>query len=436
MKSRFLQVVALSLSILGLAQGRSLTPQVEDSLHAIHPRLRAHWLKERGIDVPGYTSPFQPESLNMRCVGRWSYGPSYDVTGRITDHDTTVYMARGSGVSVLQFHGGSQPSVTLLSDINATGLVRRVVMQDSWLFVGTSGIEIYNVSQPTNPVKVSWTNATNNDLAVLGNYLYTTSNDSFKVFNISDKTSPSLVGAVRDSGSTVAVANGKAYLLWNTYGWGGMYILDVSNPQSPHRVGIWNGTLGSVAARGNLCYASDAGRFHILDMTNPASPQELSSVGVGGSVYVNGNFAYLSTFAVIDIMDSLSPGIVGQCSAGGDAVWTTGDYGYGFPLTGGLAIVDYPDPVHPRADTIGILGYDASYDISVQGNHAVVANNACGIRILNVADPAHPFESASFDTATAAPYCKAASAVGPLVYMGWVELLGDLAGAVHCLLRG
>ena len=271
----------------------------------------------------------------MRCVGRWSYGPSYDVTGRITDHDTTVYMARGSGVSVLQFHGGSQPSVTLLSDINAMGLVRRVVMQDSWLFVGTTGIEVYNVSQPTNPVKVSWTNATNNDLAVLGNYLYTTSNDSFKVFNISDKTSPSLVGAVRDSGSTVAVANGKAYLLWNTYGWGGMYILDVSNPQSPHRVGIWNGTLGSVAARGNLCYASDAGRFHILDMTNPASPQELSSVGVGGSVYVNGNFAYLSTFAVIDIMDSLSPGIVGQCSAGGNAVWTTGDYGYAFPLTGG-----------------------------------------------------------------------------------------------------
>lgn len=114
-----------------LANARDLTPDVQDSLHSVHPRQRAHWLKERGIDYPGYTSPLLRDSLNMRCVGRWSYGPAYDITGRITEHDTILFLARGSGVSVLRFHGGAQPGVTLLSDINAVGLVHRVVVQDS-----------------------------------------------------------------------------------------------------------------------------------------------------------------------------------------------------------------------------------------------------------------------------------------------------------------
>ena len=318
----------------------------------------------------------------------------------------------------------TQPSVTLLSDINAMGLVRRVVVQDSWLFVGTSGIDIYNVSQPTNPVKVAWINTATSDLALQDSFLYSVNSESLTVFNIASKTNPYRVGAVADSGEAIAVAGGKAYLPWGTFGWHGMYILDVSDPRAPHRAGVWNSTVGSVAARGNLCYASDAGRFHILDMTNPASPQELSSVGVGGNVYLDGNFAYLSSFAVIDIMDSLSPGIVGQCSLATEAtmaVWTTGDYGYGFPscLENGLAIVDYRDPVHPGQDTIGVLAYDDSRDIFVQGNHAIVANDRLGARILNVSDPAHPFEIAGYDTAGQPPECNSAWFFSSLGYMGW-----------------
>jgi hypothetical protein len=55
------------------AWARELTPVVQDSMLAVHPRLRAHWLKESGIDAPGYTSSFQHDSLNMKCVG-WVTG--------------------------------------------------------------------------------------------------------------------------------------------------------------------------------------------------------------------------------------------------------------------------------------------------------------------------------------------------------------------------
>jgi len=327
-----LPVVVVTVLLLPLAVwGRAMTPEAEDSMHSIHPRMRAHWLKERGIDLPGYTSPFLPDSLNMTCVGRWSYGPSYDVTGRIAGHDTILFLARGSGVSVLQFHGGTRPSACLLSDINAMGLTKRVVIQDSWLFVGSSGFEIYNVARPASPSWVSWTSTGINDLAVQDTFLYTASNDSFAVFSIANKANPRRVGFCSDSGSTIAVSGHNAFLVWDTYGWHGMYILDISNPAAPRRVGVWNSTVGSVAAQRNLCYVGDAGRLHILNVSNPASPQELSSVGVGGNIYLNGDFAYLTSFAVVDVMDSLLPGIVGTCSIpGGSGIWATGDHGYSF----------------------------------------------------------------------------------------------------------
>jgi hypothetical protein len=424
MKNWLLQVVALLLCVWGLTQGRSLTPEVEDSLHALHPRMRAHWLKERGIDAPGYTRPFFPDSLNMSCVGRWSYGPSYDVTGRIADHDTIVFLGRGSGVSVLQFHGGAQPSVTLLSDINAMGLVRRVVTQDSWLFVGTSGVEIYNVSQPTNPTKVAWISTAVSDLALQDSFLYSVNSESLTVFNIADKTSPYRVGAVADSGSAVAVAGGKAYLIWDTFGWHGMYILDVSNPRLPHRAGIWGSAVDAVAARGSLCYEVGGDRrFHILDMANPGSPHELSSVGIAGrAIYLHSGFAYTTNFAIVDIMDSMMPGIVGTCTIpGGSGIWATGDYGYVFfsCYDDGLGVVDCRDPVHPRMDSVGILACSESRDIDVQGGQALVANAVDGVRLLNVADPAHPFEIASYDTAGQPPTCDAARLTGSLAYLDW-----------------
>jgi hypothetical protein len=401
-----------------------MTPEVQDSIYSVHPRMRAHWLKERGIDLPGFTSPFYPDSLNMTCVGRWSYGPSYDITGKADGNDTIVFLARGSGVSVLQFHGGSHPSVSLLSDINAMGLVNRVAAQDSWLMVGSSGFEIYNVAQPTNPVKASWTNVGINDLAVQDSFLYVTSNESLTVFNIANKVSPYRVGACSDSGSTIAVCGNKAFLIWGTYGWRGMYILDISNPAAPHRVGIWNSTVGSVAAQRNLCYVSDAGRFHILNAANPASPQELSSIGVGGNIYLDGNYAYLSSFATIDVTDSLMPGIVGQCSlavGGTTGIWATGLYGNACVACGsdGFGILDLSDPVRPTVDSTGLLAYDDSRDIFVQGAHAIVANDQRGARLLNVADPTHPLEIAAFDTAGAAPQCDAARLTDSLVYMGW-----------------
>jgi hypothetical protein len=325
-------------------------------------------------------------------------------------------------VSVLQFHGGTKPGVNLLSDINAMGLVKRVVSQDSWLIVGSTGFEIYNVARPANPVKVSWTSVGINDLAVQDSFLYTASGDSFTVFNIADKASPRLVGFCSDSGSTIAVSHKYAFLLWGTFGWHGMYILDITNPAAPHRVGAWNSSVGHVAAQRSLCYVTDGTGFHILNVADPASPQELGSVGIGGGIYLDGDYAFISNFGVIDVSDSMMPGIVGQCSleVSGD-VWATGLYGEAFVAcySEGMGIIGLSDPMHPAIDSVGILAADDARDISVQGDHALIADDNDGLKMLNIADPTHPFEIASYDSEGLVPYCYAAKAAGTTAYMGW-----------------
>jgi hypothetical protein len=427
LKMKFTAIVTTVMVLSAGAWGRALTPEVEDSLHLIQPRMRAHWLKERGIDYPGLTSPFYPESLNMTCVGRWSYGPAYDIKGTINGPDTILFLARGSGVSVLQFHGGPHPTVSLLSDINCVGLAFDEDVQDSWLYVGGSanGAEIYDVARPASPIRAGAINAPVAGLAVRDSFLYAVSGDSFMIFNVADRAHPSLVVACQDSGSCVAVAGNTAYLgqRW------GLYLLDISNPKNPHRVGSWGTDVISVAARGNLCYVN-TGSFYILDCSNPASPQELSQLSVSGwDMYLMGDYVCTPFLALLDVSDSLEPGIVSTCSLDDGSgmatpygVWATGLTGYAFAalLSGGMAIVDLSDPVHPVRDTTGILAYDAAFDVSVDGTRAVVADWAQGARFLNVADPAHPFEIAAWDTSQEFDKCDAARLRGSLGYIGWM----------------
>jgi hypothetical protein len=418
---RWLVVSILTLAALtGCAWGRVMTPEVEDSLHVIHPRQRAHWLKERSIDQPGFTSPFYPDSLNMTCVGRWSYGPSYDITGRIADHDTVLFLARGSGVSVLQFHGGARPTISLLADINCMGLAKGVEVQDSWLYVAASGIEIYNIARPSSPIKLGVVNSPVNALAVQDTFLCAVSGDSFMVFDVRDRSRPLLIGACRDSGDCVAVAGNTAFLgqRW------GLYLIDISNPRSPHRVGSWGTNVISVAARRKLCYACtyNDNSFHILNVANPSSPQELSNLGVRGwKIDLNGDQAYLSCFALLDIADSSGPGIISQLPLAHFGVWATGLTGRAFTagLTEGLTLIDLQDPVNPALDSSGILAYADSRDIDVDGGSALVDNNFCGIKLLNIANPTLPCEVASHDTAGEMPSSSAARLRGSLGYAGW-----------------
>ena len=59
-------VVLASLAAAGQGLDWRQDAEVMDSLSRVHPRFRASWLKERGIDDPYYTTFQKPESSGLK----------------------------------------------------------------------------------------------------------------------------------------------------------------------------------------------------------------------------------------------------------------------------------------------------------------------------------------------------------------------------------
>ena len=62
--------------------------------------------------------------------------------------------------------------------------------------------------------------------------VYALGSDSLVIYNVTDPANWQRLGAGRDSGYTLNVANGYAYLS----DWGGLYVIDCTDPTNPHRV--------------------------------------------------------------------------------------------------------------------------------------------------------------------------------------------------------
>jgi hypothetical protein len=428
---------------------------VRDSLSRVHPRMRASWLKERGLDDSYYTTFRRPDSQGLLEVGRWSYGPSYDVDGRVTPNETLVALARGSGVSLIRFSRADSLQLEVLADINAPGLLNRVWVRDTLLYVGSAaGLEIWNIADERNPSRLSWIQTALNDFDVQDSLAYVIgADDSFKVYNVSDPASPVFRGACRDSGDDISVCNGYAYVgdRW------GLYVIDVSNPASPHRVGSWGSAIEQVLARGTLCYVTTFNpnqpgeiTFHVLDVTTPANPVQIGSLDSAGGndvdlvdtlAFCSGEYNF-NKLTVVSVADSTRPRLVGSAATPG---WSMGIWASGLTQATfigcdweGLQVFDTRNPAQPVRDTF-LLGADMSVDICVDNGRAYVANSRAGLKILDVSDPTRPSSLGSYDTAGQAPDMRTAVAEDSLAFVGWGRpalLTVDVSDPTHPVAAG
>jgi len=409
---------------------------VQESLSRVHPRMRASWLKERGIHDPYYAraSAPMPDSSELREVGRWSYGPSYDVDGRTTPSETLVALARGSGVSLLRFSRLDSLKIELLSDINAEGLMCRVKVADTLLYVGSrAGLEVWNIADEQSPVRLSWTPLPLNDFALQDSLVYTMSgDDSFRIYNVSTPASPVFRGACRDSGYLVSVSGNSAFLGDRL----GLYVVDVGDPAAPHRVGAWGSAVEGVTARERLCYVTAFNpnqpgeiTFHVIDVTVPGSPAQIGSLDSAGGfdVHLIDTLAFCSgdqydEFSVVSVADSAHPRLVGTGNAPGAnwGVWASaiGKAAFVAGRSEGLSVFDIANPVAPVRDTI-VLAMDRTEDVSVRAGLAGVAGYASGLLLLNVQNPSEPFYLGRYDTLGDLPSMETAVLADSFAYVSW-----------------
>jgi len=422
-----------------LALGRELTfldrRTIRDSLCRVHPRLRASWLKERGTRDEYWQECIRPADSGLRCVGRWSFGPAYDVDGRVTPTETLVALARGSGVSLIRFARTDSIELELLADVNAGGLMKRVAVRDSLLYVGsTAGLEIWTIADERNPRQLSWLHTALNDFSLQDSFAYVIGpDDSFKVYDIANPGSPLLRGACRDSGYTVAVM-GDLALVGDRWG---LYLLDVRDPASPHRVNSWGSAIDAVATRGSLACVTQFNpnqpgelKINTLDVSDPLNVRQLGYLdGAGGlDVHFQDSLVFCSgdaddhSLKIVSIADSTRPRLFGAIASlgWGMAVWASAATRAAFYASNfqGMEVYDVSNPASLTRDTM-VCAAGPAEDVDVENNKAYVAQNETGLAILDVSDPSTPVLLGKADTVGIQPLTYTACAHDSFAFVGW-----------------
>ena len=290
-----------------------------------------------------------------------------------------------------------------------------------------------------------------------GSYAYV-GGDSFNgtyVVNVSDATSPTVMGSVQSRSAMYSVVSVAASSAGNLVYAVGRYsdsiaVVNVSNPSSPAVVGSVIGDSinmnypFALAASPDDHYAYVAGghshNMAVVDVQDPDNPRVVGSlVGNSTNMYApfalvasnDGNYVYVTgawsgSLTVVDVNDPTFPSVSSIIrnnifdGAHGLALSPDGKFAYvpGY-LSGGLAVVNVQDPRHPTmegnitGDTIMNI-YCTHVAVSPDGNYAYVLCSG-KIVVVNVSNASNPTVVASITAST--PSGVAVSPDGNYVYV-------------------
>jgi hypothetical protein len=265
----------------------------------------------------------------------------------------------GSGASVNGFEvwnvANQVPQLMSRSTIGATS--NSIAVQGQYAYIltstGANGMEIWDISNPYGPVRVSRTATTNGTggISVSGQYAYLaegTAVNGFEIYDISNPYAPVRVSQsnLNAAGNNVKVVGNLAYVI-DVGTTNAFEIWNIANPFVPYRTS--QNTLSNngndIDVQGRYAYVIDfasTNNFEIWDVSNPTSTVRVSltSLAAAASVAdidVQGRTAYILSQArngleMWDVSNVAQPVLVSQKSTldntGGQALVVQGRYAW------------------------------------------------------------------------------------------------------------
>ncbi len=183
-----------------------------------------------------------------------------------------------------------------------------------------------------------------------------------RIVNISNPLSPVLAGSVSFLGSGTSVLTSGSYSYFGIGMSGELVVADISNPNTPIKVGsrifsAHSGGIFGISKKNDILYlAAGVDGFFSVDISNPSNPIALDSISIPNQqardVVTHANFAYVAH-------------------------------------TDGLKIIDIGNPSH--LNTLSTIGSDySSIDIDTTNNIVYLGKAAGGIDAYNIANPNLP----------------------------------------------
>ncbi len=227
-----------------------------------------------------------------------------------------------------------------------------------------------------------------------------------EIFDVSNPLNPVLSGSYETNCNDIKYFNGYVFVPNGT----GMVIIDVSDPVNPEFVSEYEG-VGHVSSdlkvSGFYCYLSTAIGLNVLDVSDPALPvlvgvnQPLS--GSDLHLEIKGNYAYVTNhiegLRAVDISDPTNPVTVANSSpAYFNNLALDGDYIYVADDQNNLKVFNISNPAEPTE--VGSLSFPVPNDftsgISASNGYVYVAQYDAGLKVIDVSDPTQPTQVATY----------------------------------------
>ena len=320
--------------------------------------------KGGGLIVIDVSQPNSPIPVSWYNTGQLAYSVEViDNYAYVADRNN-LWPNKGS-LRIVDVTNTSAP--VELGVFETGGEARTISIEYPYAYIadGYNGFCIADISGPNNITGVGTYQQTDmyvNDIGVANQYAYIACNDNFQVVDISNPTSPVLMGEIAFSIARSVFLKDNLAFVSTISGSGsskGMQIVDISNPTNP----IVLGSFASTGQHGtwqtyvldDLAYLADSqGGLRIVDISDPTNPVEVgnySTSGVAASIFVSGSYAYVG---ILGSMGSIM----------------------------GVEVIDVSD-----LSNLNIVGYytlfDQGYDVFVTENIVYVASGKDGLNILD-----------------------------------------------------
>nr|MDO8109047.1 hypothetical protein [Candidatus Sigynarchaeota archaeon] len=249
------------------------------------------------------------------------------------------------------------------------------------------------------------------DVAVLGDYAYVVNNSGMTIFDISNPGNPIRRGIRTTTASAMGidVSGNVAYVACNSAsaGLATINVMNPRNPRTPVYANIGSAAEDVVVENGIVAYvAGGAGGLITVNVSNPSNPNvyhQEDTTGFSRAVFIAGKTTYiadsLSGLAVINTTLVMNPGTPVYEDTTGCAldVFVSGDYAYVADNDSGLAIIDVSNPNNPGTPNYLVISGDRVESVYVSGNYAYLGVKSyfgfsTRLVIVDVSDPLHPVQ--------------------------------------------
>lgn len=343
----------------------------------------------------------------------------------------------GRVVNVVDISDPATPVLAGTTALNGDLLLRAVLADGYAIGVGLE-LQVHDLHDPANIVQVFSTAIDMATHAILeGEVLYLVGASGIQVWDFADPTQPSLLRTVAMDAFAPDQATSTPFgPLVLTHADRGL-LLDVADPLNPTLAAGFTLPFG-VSVHGaafDADHAYFAQEGYGLGVLDPGTLQTIGRYDADlppflqardmEDISVDSGRAYLAAWGygvlVVDVAEPTAPVELGRFQFPfASAIEAHGDRVYASSTTNGgyFRIIDVADPAHPQE--LGSLATSQTYDLTVRGNHAFLADGADfgdgGLRVVDVSNPAMPVV---LGQETGCPYAMGidVSADGKTVYI-------------------